>query len=202
MPPEQLKDFKENKDGCVIGTKLASDRELKVGDPLPLKGDWYPGRHEPDGPRDLQRPVQDRSADVPVPLRLSSTRPSRGSTMGPGSGGSLTPASARMSGNAGHDLHQVQERRHDALAEQEDRRSLSQQRLSHPHANRGSLQQDVRRHAGRSQVRHLLGSAWPSWSPSFWLPATPWRWPCASGPPRWPCSRPSVFPRGWCCSWS
>ena len=42
VPPNQLKDFKENKDGCVIGAKLASDRRLKVGDPMPLKGDTYP----------------------------------------------------------------------------------------------------------------------------------------------------------------
>jgi putative ABC transport system permease protein len=42
VPPDQLKAFKENRDGCVIGAKLASDRSLKVGDPLPLKGDAFP----------------------------------------------------------------------------------------------------------------------------------------------------------------
>ena len=42
VPPDQLKAFKENKDGCVIGRKLAFDRELKVGDLLPLKGDVFP----------------------------------------------------------------------------------------------------------------------------------------------------------------
>jgi putative ABC transport system permease protein len=42
VPSEQLEAFKANKDGCVIGRKLASDRHLKVGDPLPLKGDAYP----------------------------------------------------------------------------------------------------------------------------------------------------------------
>ena len=100
VPPEQLKAFKENKDGCVIGSKLASDRKLKVGDPLPLKGDLFPGRHGPDRAGDLQRPLQDRSADVPVSLRLPRRGPQEGHDER-GSGGSLAPASARMSGNAG-----------------------------------------------------------------------------------------------------
>src|SRR5581483_10941255 len=39
---DQLKGFRENKDACVIGRKLANDKKLKVGDPLPLKGDAYP----------------------------------------------------------------------------------------------------------------------------------------------------------------
>ena len=42
VPPDQLKAFREDKTGCVIGRKLAGDRNLKVGDPLPLKGDVYP----------------------------------------------------------------------------------------------------------------------------------------------------------------
>ncbi len=42
VPPEQVKAFKETKDGCVIGRKLATDRNLKVGGILPLKGDAYP----------------------------------------------------------------------------------------------------------------------------------------------------------------
>ena len=42
IPADQLKAFQENKDGCVIGRKLADDKKLKVGDPLPLKGDVYP----------------------------------------------------------------------------------------------------------------------------------------------------------------
>jgi putative ABC transport system permease protein len=42
VPPAQLKEFKEYKDGCVIGQRLAMDRRLKVGDPLPLKGDYFP----------------------------------------------------------------------------------------------------------------------------------------------------------------
>ena len=42
IPADQLKAFQENKDGCVIGRKLATDRKLKLGDKLPLKGDAYP----------------------------------------------------------------------------------------------------------------------------------------------------------------
>ena len=42
VSPEHLKAFKEKRDGAVIGRKLAEDRNLKVGDPLPLKGDLYP----------------------------------------------------------------------------------------------------------------------------------------------------------------
>jgi putative ABC transport system permease protein len=42
IPDDQLKAFAESKDGCVIGRKLAFDKKLKVGDPLPLKGDAFP----------------------------------------------------------------------------------------------------------------------------------------------------------------
>lgn len=42
IPPDQLKAFKEDKAGAVIGRKLAEDRNLRVGDALPLKGDVYP----------------------------------------------------------------------------------------------------------------------------------------------------------------
>ena len=40
--PTELKAFKENQYGCVIGRKLATERKLKVGSSLPLKGDIYP----------------------------------------------------------------------------------------------------------------------------------------------------------------
>ncbi len=42
IPDDQLKAFQVSKDGCVIGRKLALDKRLKVGDPLPLKGDAFP----------------------------------------------------------------------------------------------------------------------------------------------------------------
>jgi putative ABC transport system permease protein len=42
VPPEQLKAFQEDRTGCCIGSKLASERKLKVGDRLPLTGTFYP----------------------------------------------------------------------------------------------------------------------------------------------------------------
>lgn len=42
VPQDQLADFKANRDGAVIGRKLAQDLGLKVGDALPLQGDIYP----------------------------------------------------------------------------------------------------------------------------------------------------------------
>jgi putative ABC transport system permease protein len=43
MPADQIKAWQEDRAGCIIGRKLAADRGLKVGDPLPLKGDAYAG---------------------------------------------------------------------------------------------------------------------------------------------------------------
>src|SRR5262249_21158773 len=42
VPPDQLAQFQQTKNGCVIGRKLAEDKKFKVGDSLPLKGDAYP----------------------------------------------------------------------------------------------------------------------------------------------------------------
>jgi putative ABC transport system permease protein len=42
LPPDQLKAFQDNRDACIIGRKLATEKNLQVGDPLPLKGDLYP----------------------------------------------------------------------------------------------------------------------------------------------------------------
>ena len=55
VPADQLKAFQENKDGCVIGRKLANEKKLKVGDTLPLEGRCLPGGPEPDGPGHLRR---------------------------------------------------------------------------------------------------------------------------------------------------
>jgi len=62
LPPDQLKAFQENKDGCVIGRKLAADKKLKVNDVMPLKRDAYPvdlnltvrGIYDGPGNRDLR----------------------------------------------------------------------------------------------------------------------------------------------------
>jgi len=42
VPADQLKAFRGDRAGCVIGRKLAEERGWKVGDPLPLKGTIYP----------------------------------------------------------------------------------------------------------------------------------------------------------------
>jgi putative ABC transport system permease protein len=42
IPEQELRDFRENKDACVIGRKLAADKGLKIGDALPLKADYSP----------------------------------------------------------------------------------------------------------------------------------------------------------------
>lgn len=42
IPPDQEAAFRERRDAAVIGSKLAKDKGLKIGDPLPLKGDLYP----------------------------------------------------------------------------------------------------------------------------------------------------------------
>jgi putative ABC transport system permease protein len=42
LPDDQLRAFIDNRDACVIGRKLAEDKKLQLGDPLPLKGDAYP----------------------------------------------------------------------------------------------------------------------------------------------------------------
>lgn len=41
MPAEQIAAFKSKRDGVVIGRKLAKNRNLKVGDPFPVKGEIY-----------------------------------------------------------------------------------------------------------------------------------------------------------------
>jgi putative ABC transport system permease protein len=42
IPPDQLKSFQQDRSGCVIGRKLSAERNLKIGDRIPLKGDIYP----------------------------------------------------------------------------------------------------------------------------------------------------------------
>jgi putative ABC transport system permease protein len=62
VPADELKAFRESKDSCVIGRKLAGDKKLKVGDYMPLKGDAYPidlnlkivGIYDGPGDRDLR----------------------------------------------------------------------------------------------------------------------------------------------------
>jgi len=43
IPPEQLKAFTEDRQGCIIGQSLAKRFNWKVGDRIPLKGTIFPG---------------------------------------------------------------------------------------------------------------------------------------------------------------
>lgn len=100
IPAEQLADFKANRKGAVIGRKLANDRNIKVGDSLPLKGDIYPvdldlivsGIYDGPGNRDL-RMCLFHFDYLDESLKQV--------TMGSGFGGSLSTAASRVSGNAG-----------------------------------------------------------------------------------------------------
>ncbi len=100
VPDSQLADFKANKDGAAIGRRLASDRGLKIGDPLPLKGDLYPVdmdltvRAIYDGPSNRNLRICLFHYDY-LDEALKKV------TMSSASGGSLAPASAKRSGNAG-----------------------------------------------------------------------------------------------------
>ncbi len=98
IPADQLKAFQENKDGCVIGRKLADDKNLTVDSTLRLKGDAYPVdldltvRGIYDGPsnRDLRMClVRFDYFDELLEARPSQARRRR------------RPATARRSGNAG-----------------------------------------------------------------------------------------------------
>jgi putative ABC transport system permease protein len=97
IPADQLKAFRENKDGCVIGRKLAMDKKLQVGDPLALKGDAYPvdlnliirGIYDGPSDRDLRMCfIRFDAFDEALKRAVIGS-------------GSQRPASARISGNAG-----------------------------------------------------------------------------------------------------
>jgi putative ABC transport system permease protein len=97
LPPDQLKAFRENKDACVIGRKLAQEKKLQLGDKLPLKGDAYPVdlnltiRGIYDGP-------SDRNLRICFIRFDSFDEALRRVMIGVGA---LRPASARVAGNAG-----------------------------------------------------------------------------------------------------
>ncbi len=98
IPADELKAFKETKDSCVIGRKLAADKKLKVGDYLPLKGDAYPidlnlkitGIYDGPSNRDLRMCLFNWEYLDEGMKRFASQR-------SPGSGAAPT----RISGNAG-----------------------------------------------------------------------------------------------------
>ncbi len=46
LPADQLTAFKQQRNGCVIGKKLAEQHGFKIGDIIPVTGDIYPGNWE------------------------------------------------------------------------------------------------------------------------------------------------------------
>ncbi len=44
LPPDQLATFKAERNSCVIGSSIAKQYNLKIGDQMSLDGDIYPGR--------------------------------------------------------------------------------------------------------------------------------------------------------------
>jgi putative ABC transport system permease protein len=97
IPPDQLEAFRQHKDACVIGRKLAEEKKLRIGDPLPLKGDTYPVdlnlivRGIYDGPDDR---------DLRMCFIRFDTFDEALKRVVVGAGG-MRPPSARVSGNAG-----------------------------------------------------------------------------------------------------
>ncbi|MDG3006191.1 ABC transporter permease [Paludisphaera mucosa] len=99
VPPDQLADFKANKDGAVIGRKLAQDLKLKVGDSLPLQGDIYPvdlklnvrGIYDGSSRSDLRMCIFHYEYLDELLKQVSMAS----------SGGSLATSSSQRSGNAG-----------------------------------------------------------------------------------------------------
>jgi putative ABC transport system permease protein len=98
IPADQLRAFRETRNGCVVGRKLAEDKGFKVGDSLPLKGDAYPvsldllicGIYDGPSHRNLRMCLFNwEYLDEGLKRAVFSTS------------SSLTPASARVSGNAG-----------------------------------------------------------------------------------------------------
>jgi putative ABC transport system permease protein len=98
VAPAQLKAFQELKNGCAIGRKLAQERNLKVGDMLPLQGDAYPvdlnlkiqAIYDGPGDRDLRMCLFNFDYLDEAMKRIASSISSRSGTV-----------NSRISGNAG-----------------------------------------------------------------------------------------------------
>jgi len=46
VPPDQLAQFKKERNACIIGRKLAQQHGFKIGDVITMEGDIFPGRWE------------------------------------------------------------------------------------------------------------------------------------------------------------
>ncbi len=60
IPPEQLQEFKKNKQGCVVDRQLAKRLGLQIGDRIPLKGTFYNVRSRFGAGGHLRSPRNDR----------------------------------------------------------------------------------------------------------------------------------------------
>lgn len=46
VPPDQWEAFKNERNACIIGIKIAKKFKIKIGDVMPIRGDIYPGNYE------------------------------------------------------------------------------------------------------------------------------------------------------------
>ena len=46
IAPNELENFKKNRQACIVGDKLAEKMKFKIGDIIPIEGDIYPGKWE------------------------------------------------------------------------------------------------------------------------------------------------------------
>src|SRR5882762_1329571 len=46
VPPDQLAQFRKERNACIIGRKLAAQHGFKIGDVITMEGDIFPGRWE------------------------------------------------------------------------------------------------------------------------------------------------------------
>ena len=153
IPPDQLKAFQENKDGCVIGRKLADGQEAQGGRYAAAQGRCLSRGPEPDDPRHLRRPGNRdlrmclfRCDYFDEALKRVAIRPC-----------SSLDAREHRASRATPGMIFIKCKTADAMAPlvQEDRRHVPEQRLPDAHPDRGSLRQDVRGDARRLERNDL-----------------------------------------------
>ena len=183
LPPEQLDAFQKDRAGTCIGRKLAEDRNLKVGDPLPLKGTIYPF--------DLNLTIR-AIYDGPEDSDLRSCW-FHWDYLDEGLKGDFE---GRGSGNAGavvircSDGNQLA-----ALSKQIDAMTLNTDTPTRTQTEEAFVKIFLEMYG---DIRGLIGRIGLAVVFSLTAsPATPWPWRCANGPPRSPSSRPSASRNLW-----
>ena len=145
IPESQLKDWRDDRTGCVIGRKLAEERKIKVGDPFPLKDGVYP-------------------LDLNMTVRGIFDGPVIGDLRACYFDWNFLEEGLKKAGEPGigqrwRDHFQGQGREPDGLHQPQDRRGHQQQRLAHQVAIRRGFWSDVRGDDRRFQVDHHLHRA-------------------------------------------